>query len=343
MDYKEVLKNARSILSPKCRVCPVCDGRACRGEVPGQGGKGTGATFIRNVEYLARVKVVLDTLYEDAGQDTSYEIFGRRLSMPAMVAPIGGLVLNYGSDLGEEAQAERMLIGSDAAHTILFTGDAAFHSAYFGPISAMKRTGILGIPTIKPWNFELALPRIEAAKEIGVPAIAMDVDAAGLANVKIGGGTVYPQSVKMLRRIVEACAPVPLIVKGIMSVRGAQKALEAGAWGIVVSNHGGRVLDHGQATSEVLPGIRDALGRECGMKIFMDGGIRSGVDVFKAVALGADAVLLGRPAVVAYFGGGAEGVELYLNKIRYELEETMTMTGASKISDISRDMIVIPH
>lgn len=341
MDYNEILKKAREEISPKCHVCPNCDGRACRGEVPGQGGKGTGETFIRNVEYLARVKIVLDTLYEDAGQDTTCELFGSKLSLPAMVAPIGGLKLNYGSELSEEAQAERMLKGTHDAGTLLFTGDAAFDAAFYGPLSAMKNLGILGIPTIKPWTFETAQPRIAAAKALGVPAIAMDVDAAGLANVKIRGGKVYPQSVKMLSRIVKECGNTPFIVKGIMSVKGAKKALEAGASAIVVSNHGGRVLDHGQATAEVLPAIRDALGNDCKMKIIMDGGIRSGVDVFKAIALGADAVLLGRPAVVASFGGGAEGVAAYIGKIRYELSETMTMTGASKISEISRDMIVI--
>lgn len=343
MDYNEILKKARAEISPKCRVCPICDGHACRGEVPGVGGKGTGETFIRNVKYLAQIKIVLDTLYEDAGQDTSCELFGNKLPLPALVAPIGGLKLNYGSETSEEAQAERMLKGTHDAGTLLFTGDAAFDAAFYGPLSAMKKLGILGIPTIKPWTFELAQSRIADAKALGVPAIAMDVDAAGLANVKIKGGKVYPQSVKMLSRIVQECGKTPFIVKGIMSVKGAKKALDAGASAIVVSNHGGRVLDHGQATAEVLPAIRDALGYDCKMKILMDGGIRSGVDVFKAIALGADAVLLGRPVVVASFGGGAAGVTGYINKIRYELSETMTMTGASKLSDISRNMIVLPE
>ena len=74
MDYKEVLETARKVLAPKCRVCPVCDGRACRGEVPGVGGKGTGATFVRNVAALAEVKLVLDTLYADRGQDMCVSI-----------------------------------------------------------------------------------------------------------------------------------------------------------------------------------------------------------------------------------------------------------------------------
>ena len=91
-----------------------------------------------------------------------------------------------------------------------------------------------------------------------------------------------------------------------MTVKGAQKALEAGAAGIVVSNHGGRVQDGVPATAQVLPAIADAVKGQ--MTILVDGGIRTGVDVLKALALGADGVLLARPYVTAVYGGGAEGV-----------------------------------
>ena len=100
----------------------------------------------------------------------------------------------------------------------------------------------------------------------------------------------------------------PFIVKGIMTVKGALKARDAGAAGIVVSNHGGRVLDQCPATAEVLPEIVEAL-KGSGIKIFVDGGIRTGTDVFKAIAMGADAVIIARPFVTAVYGGGAEGVQ----------------------------------
>ena len=115
------------------------------------------------------------------------------------------------------------------------------------------------------------------------------------------------------------------------------KALEAGASGIVVSNHGGRVLDQCPATAEVLAEIVDAVdGR---MKIFVDGGLRHGVDIFKALALGADAVLVCRPFVSAVYGGGAEGVHALVRKLGAELADTMEMCGAASLRDISRDMI----
>ena len=138
-------------------------------------------------------------------------------------------------------------------------------------------------------------------------------------------------------REVSQAAGKPFILKGIMTVSGAKKALEAGASGIVVSNHGGRVLDQCPATAEVLPAIADAVGGR--MSILVDGGIRTGMDVFKALALGAAAVLLGRPFVNMVYGGGAEGVQVYVDKLRSELADTMAMCGAHRLSDITRSMI----
>ena len=116
-----------------------------------------------------------------------------------------------------------------------------------------------------------------------------------------------------------------------------EKALEAGASAIVVSNHGGRVLDQCPATAEVLPAIVDAVGDK--MTILVDGGIRTGMDVFKALALGADAVLIARPFVNMVYGGGAEGVKIYVEKLKAELADTMAMCGAHCLADINRSMI----
>ena len=136
-----------------------------------------------------------------------------------------------------------------------------------------------------------------------------------------------------------AMIKAPFIVKGVMTVGGALKALEAGADGIVLSNHGGRVLDQCPATAEVLAEIADAVqGR---MKIFVDGGIRSGVDIFKAIALGADAVIICRPFVSMVYGGGAEGVQALIDKLGAELADTMEMCGAASLKQITRNMVRI--
>ena len=132
----------------------------------------------------------------------------------------------------------------------------------------------------------------------------------------------------------------PFIVKGIMTVRGALKAESAGADAIVVSNHGGRVLDQCPATAEVLEEIANAVKGK--MKIFVDGGIRSGADVFKALALGADGVIICRPFVTALYGGGEEGVKLYIEKIGQELADAMEMCGANALKEITKEMIWRP-
>ncbi len=154
-------------------------------------------------------------------------------------------------------------------------------------------------------------------KDSGAFAVAMDIDAAGLPFLKNLTPPAGSKSVEDLREVKQA-AGLPFIVKGIMTVKGAMKAKEAGADAIVVSNHGGRVLDQCPATAEVLEEIANAV--DGSMKIFVDGGIRSGVDVFKALALGADAVIIARPFVTAVYGGAQEGVEAYVNKIGSELK-----------------------
>ena len=166
--------------------------------------------------------------------------------------------------------------------------------------------------------------------------MAMDVDAAGLPFLKNMTPPAGSKSVAELAEIIKL-AGVPFIVKGIMTVKGALKAKEAGASAIVVSNHGGRVLDQCAATAEVLEEIADAV--KGSMKIFVDGGIRSGTDIFKALALGADAVLICRPFVTAVYGGAEEGVKLYIEKLGAELKDTMQMCGAHSLKEITKDMV----
>ena len=133
----------------------------------------------------------------------------------------------------------------------------------------------------------------------------------------------------------------PFIVKGIMTVAGrAERPWRPALPPSWSSNHGGRVLDQCPATAEVLPDIVDAV-RGSGVKIFVDGGIRSGVDVFKALALGADAVLICRPFVPMVYGGAEEGVKLYIEKIGAELSDTMAMCGAENLASINRDMVLV--
>lgn len=130
---------------------------------------------------------------------------------------------------------------------------------------------------------------------------------------------------------------LPVYLKGILTVTDALKAKKLGAKGIVVSNHGGRILDGVPTSIEVLPLIRQAVGNE--MDILCDSGIRRGSDVFKAIALGANGVLVGRPIMYALATAGAMGVAHCLRLLKDELQLTMALTGCASMSDITIDKV----
>ena len=203
-------------------------------------------------------------------------------------------------------------------------------------MEALKQTGGKAIPVLKPFEDEHLFPKLDRVAEAGAPMVGMDLDAAGLITPRLHGRPVYPKTPDELRRIVEYTS-LPLILKGIMTPDEAELAVQVGAKGIVVSNHGGRVMDHLPGTAEVLPGIAEKVkGR---ITILVDGGIRDGVDVLKMLALGADAVMVGRPLAVAALGGGREGVKLYLDALKAELYSAMILSGCATIEDIGQHML----
>ena len=336
MNYSDVLANARECIGKYCKACPVCNGVACKNQIPGPGAKGVGDTAIRNYNKWADIRVNMDTLCENGTPDTHVELFGRSFKYPFFAGPVGAVNLHY-SDTYTDMTYHDVLVRACAESGIAaFTGDGTDPAVMEGAAAAIAKNGGCGVPTVKPWNLETIRQKMDLVKAADPFAIAMDIDAAGLPFLKNMTPPAGSKTVEELREIV-AMAEKPFIVKGIMTVAGAKKALEAGAKGIVVSNHGGRVLDQCPSTAEVLPAIVDAVGGR--MTILVDGGIRTGIDVFKALALGADAVLIGRPFVTMVYGAGAEGVKTYVEKLKAELADTMAMCGAHSLADISRSML----
>lgn len=336
MNYAECLELARGKMGNYCKACPECNGRVCKNQMPGPGAKGIGDTAIRNYDKWKEIRVQMDTLVEKRPIDTSLSLFGKNFQYPFFAGPVGAVNMHYGDSLNDVSYND-ILVSSCAEFGIAaFTGDGMDSNVMVAATEAIKKAGGLGIPTVKPWNVEMVREKMALVKDAGAFAAAMDIDAAGLPFLKNFNPPAGSKSVEELREIVEA-AGVPFIVKGIMTVKGALKAKEAGAAAIVVSNHGGRVLDQCPATAEVLEEIAKAV--DGSMKIFVDGGIRSGTDVFKALALGADAVIIARPFVTAVYGGGREGVEAYIQKIGSELADTMAMCGVSSLSEITRDCV----
>lgn len=339
MIYSEVLEKARTCIGDYCKACYECNGRVCKNQMPGPGAKGIGDVAIRNYDKWKGIRINMDTLVENKAVDTSVQLFNQKFKFPFFAGPVGAVNLHYG-DKYNDMSYNNILVSSCAKHGILaFTGDGINPEVIKAATEAIKKENGLGIPTIKPWNYETILEKLKYAKESNAIAVAMDIDAAGLPFLKNMTPPAGSKSVEELKQIIEACDK-PFIVKGIMTAQGALKAKQAGASAIVVSNHGGRVLDQCLSTAEVLKDIVDAVGHD--IKIFVDGGIRSGGDVFKALAMGADGVIIARPFVTALYGGEEEGIQTYINKIGQELEETMAMCGAHSLDEITSEMISIP-
>lgn len=337
MDYNEILKAAAGNVG-HCKACPVCNGRACGNTMPGPGSKVPGNTAARNYDKWQDIFVNMDTLCPNTAVDTSFELFGKSFSAPVFIAPLGALPMHYG-DKHTDITYNHILIKAAAEYGICaLTGDGVDPAVMQNAAKDMAAIGGMGIPTIKPWNKEFVFEKLDLLNELGIFAAAMDVDGAGLPFLKAMNPNAGSKSVEEMREII-SYAKMPFIIKGVMTVKGALKAVEAGADAIVVSNHGGRVQGCTPATAEVLPDIAKAVKGK--IKIFVDGGIRSGVDVFKAIALGADAVLIGRPVVPFIYAAGEEGFKVYMDKIVSQLRDTMTMCGTPTLADISQENIFI--
>lgn len=338
MNYNEVLENARTCIGKYCKACPECNGRACGNQIPGPGAKGVGDTAIKNYNKWKEIRVNMDTIVENRKPDTSVKLFGREFAYPFFAGPVGAVNLHYGEKYNDVSYNDVCVSACAKAGIAAFTGDGTDAQVMKAATGAVGKENGIGVPTVKPWNMDTIREKMQLVRESGAFAVAMDIDAAGLPFLKNMTPPAGSKSVEEMAEIVKM-AGVPFIVKGVMTVRGALKAKEAGAAAIVVSNHGGRVLDQCPATAEVLAEIAAAVGDS--MTILVDGGIRSGVDVLKALALGADGVLICRPFVTAVYGGGEEGVQAYINKIGAELEDAMAMCGVASISEINGNCIML--
>ncbi|MBQ4651210.1 MAG: alpha-hydroxy-acid oxidizing protein [Oscillospiraceae bacterium] len=331
MNYNEILSAAKEFVGPNCKACPVCNGRACANTLPGPGSKAPGNVAARNYDKWQEVCVNMDTLCPRVDPDVSFELFGHKFAAPIFVAPLGAVDMHYGPKYNDISYNDLMVKAAAEYGLMALTGDGLNAEVLKRASAQMSNFGGMGCPTIKPWNKEAVFEKLDILNERGIFAAAMDIDAAGLPFLKAINPNAGAKTVEEIREIC-AYAKMPFILKGIMTVEGALKALEAGTAGIVVSNHGGRVQGGVPSTAEVLPAIAKAVKGK--LSIFVDGGIRSGLDVFRALALGADAVLIGRPLAPVIYGGGEEGFKLYMDKIIAELKDTMTMCAAATLKDI---------
>ena len=350
---KDVLHNAKKIMDT-CAACDIagpgmCNGRGPCGEsVPGMGGKRQ--SFVNNIDGFESINFNLNTVHTVSKPKTEIELFGVKLSMPILTAVTGGLTYNMGAkgklafdgkEMTEAKFVRGIIEGAYKAGSLGWAADGIGDpiETYRERLTVVKEFKGRAVAQIKPRTQKEIFQRIDAVQSAGAPFFAIDIDSAGRAARALPGKTVEPKDVKKLREIVQY-AKIPFIAKGVMTEHEAMMCVEAGCAGIVVSDHGGRVLSTTPASIEVLPGIVKAV-RQSGSKmvILFDSGVRDGGDVLKALALGAQAVLVGRPFLRASLGGGAKGVEMMFNKFHNDLVSSMVLTGVADVRDVPESII----
>ena len=333
MVYKDVLINARQNMGKYCKACDECSGRACRNTFPGPGALGCGDVAVRNYDKWKEIRLHMDTIHEDRPVDMCTTLCGKEFEYPFFAGPTGGIKMHYGESYDDVSYNAVMMETCANYGTVAFANDN-IENCFEG----IQKAGGIGIPAMIPYDFDVMEKRIARIHDSGAYAMAMAIDSQGLPYFKKNHEAKFI-SKEQLAEVIKL-ANMPFIVKGVMTVKGAEKAVEAGASAIVVSNHGGRVLDQGLATAEVLEDIVGSVGGA--VPVLVDGGIRSGADMFKAFAMGAKGVLICRPFVTAIYGGGSDGICCYIDKLAEELKYAMWMCGAFSLDEITRDMIHVP-
>jgi len=348
MTLEDVRDAARQKLKAAkvCMVYKDCDGgptRFCQGQHYGRalgfGGIGSGASFQNNWLALREITLKMRLVGEKLDHKTTFNFFGKDLSMPIMAASVSG-VNSFGGVISEEEFSRAVIQGCNKAGTIGWRGDTYTYSleSCFG-LDAIAEGKSGGVKIVKPRDQKTIKQFFDKALTCNATAVGIDTDGAGSFMMSKHNKPVFRKTQEELSELVESTS-LPVIVKGIMCPEDAIEAVEAGASAIVVSNHGGRVLDHTPGTAEVLPEIVAVL-EELETMILVDGGIRTGYDVLKMLALGADAVLIGRDIVRDAVGGGVEGVRLQTEYLQNTLLKAMLMTGCATLADITVDALEI--
>jgi 4-hydroxymandelate oxidase len=296
-------------------------------------------------------------LRDVAAVSTSTTVLGTPVASPVLAAPVGYLRLAHPQ--GEAAWAA----GAAAAGALRVLSSR----------SSTRVADVAAVAPGAPWWFQVYIMRdrqltaelVRRAVATGATALALTGDTPRLGSKRRGGvglppGAFMPDlaaggdedlredpraaqdpattfaDVGWLREI----SGVPVLVKGVLRGDDARACVDAGAAGVIVSNHGGRQLDGAVATADALAEVADAVAGEA--EVYVDGGVRSGVDVLRALGLGARGVLVGRPLVWALAAGGAAGVRDLLTALGAELEEALALAGARSPADVGRDLVAPP-
>ncbi|XP_035659785.1 hydroxyacid oxidase 1-like [Branchiostoma floridae] len=326
---------------------------------PGEGGQ----TYRDNCQAFKRYRLIPRNLRDVNIRDTSVTVLGSRLDLPVAIAPTAVHKVAHpdaeaATAKGAASMNTLMALSSWSSQSLEQVAEAAprgvrwFYMLFYRDRGRMKRlleraerAGYAAIVLTvdqplfpdsirrKPASFpvQFSLPNVWIDDDQPGPLGSME-HGAGLAKIAKEAATW--EDVKWIKNNTR----LPVVLKGILSAEDARIAVDLGVAGIYVSNHGGRQQDGVPATIDVLPDIVGAVGGEA--EVYLDGGVRTGTDVLKALALGARCVFIGRPALWGLALNGAEGVEEVLQVLKHELSIAMARAGCAKISDIEPSLVV---
>ena len=300
------------------------------------GAADSGATRERNVAAFRNFLFQQRIFHQVTDPDTTVTLFGRTVPTPAWIAPIGSFYRI--SETAERNVAD----GASSANTILFVSYAAKSNVREWAQGTSAPLVYIGY---MQQGREEVLKSVRLAEELGYIAVGLVMDS--IQPQRIGetvpltrdgkprrGNPARPEDIQWLK----TQSSLPVVIKGILNAEDARIAVDAGADAIVVSNHGGRIFDQTRAALEVLPEVVAAVGTK--VPVILDGGIRNGGDIAKAIALGAKAALVGRPICWGVAVGGAAGVKRVIEILTQDIKRALIMTGVGAVSQVTESIIV---
>ncbi|MGE0628701.1 MAG: alpha-hydroxy acid oxidase [Hyphomicrobiaceae bacterium] len=323
------------------------------------GGAADELTLRWNRKAYDRLALLPRVLNGGPGGSARIRLFGRTYAHPIFVAPVAHQGLAHpeaerATAMAAAAQGAGMVLSTLATVAMETAASAGETCRWFQLYMQAERDSTLRlVRRAEAAGFEVLVVTADAPISgvrnrehragFHIPSSHIPENLKGLAlpptpHQQDGGSIIFDHFMAIAPRWqdiewLRSATALPIVVKGIMTVDDASRALDAGVNGIVVSNHGGRTLDTVPATIDVLPGIAEHVAGR--VPLLVDGGIRRGTDVLKAVASGAAAVLIGRPIVYGLAVNGAMGVAHVLRLLRDEFEAAMALTGVRTVADIS--------
>ena len=345
-NHRVFIKEARlKFNNTACWVCKECDGMNCASGVPGMGAVGSMKSFQNNSIELAKIELLPNyinrELYQYQKPNLSTSVMGFSIAAPLLTAPITGSISNMGGSISEWDYAYESGMAAKNLGLIPTFGDGATEDKYLIGLKAIQSLGV-GFPVFKPrTSMQDVFHRVEKAISMGSKAFGMDIDGLSFKTMYNKNQATSRKSLKDLHHLATQFS-VPFFVKGVMTIEDAKIVCEAGVAAIIVSNHGGRVLDSMPGTAKVLPSIVSFVKEHYpSVDILVDGGIRSGVDIFKMLQLGAKAVLVGRPIVISAIHSERVGVQSLLESYIQDLSRTMDLHGFLYIKNIDSTKVIL--